>query len=116
MLDDRPNFSFELAPNIFGASSEPASVMEFGFYQIGDSSVRTINHTLTYRYVFTCSMAYLKATWVSLINRSLEVGVQRTFWPVVHKRTGLGHSRSSKFSQHRCGFGNDSTPADRRTH
>ena len=29
--------SSELAPNMFGASSEPASVMEFGFYSVQDS-------------------------------------------------------------------------------
>jgi len=41
-LDDRPNFSSELAPNMFGAISELAIVMEFGFnlqvleYQLTD--------------------------------------------------------------------------------
>jgi len=29
-----PNYSSELAPNMFGASSELASVMECGFYEL----------------------------------------------------------------------------------
>ena len=35
--------SSELAPNRFGASSEPASVMEFGFYTVRPPATKMVN-------------------------------------------------------------------------